>query len=240
MPYTDLVDIDAGNLVALCYSEEGVTEAGGLVSQWDNQAAANHFTQGTAANKPTYLDSGDLNGYPLLRFDGNDELRSSVIPATSNDPRTLLVVISQIYMPRGGVGDRSILHYGSALTDQAYGLNYRLSNVDAWGNHYWGSRWLTAMQSWDSFIRLIAMIAYDGSNDHLFFNGVETPVPYTIALNTGNAFGLVIGGRINGPTESYIGTMACIAAWSSYLSDANRLLVFKFLGHKYDIPVSRA
>lgn len=46
---------------------------GAAVSQWDDSSGANrHATQGTAGNQPTY-QTGEMNGRPVVRFDGTDD-----------------------------------------------------------------------------------------------------------------------------------------------------------------------
>lgn len=69
-------------------SDRGITLNGSTVSAWADQTAnAKHYTQGTAANQPTYNAAG-LNGRPTLTFDGtNDSLASTLnLPAPGTTP----------------------------------------------------------------------------------------------------------------------------------------------------------
>jgi len=70
-------------------SDLGVTLNGSTVSAWADQTAnGNNFSQGTAANQPTYA-ANSLNGFPIITFDGvNDTMVAPgpnlPAPATTN------------------------------------------------------------------------------------------------------------------------------------------------------------
>jgi hypothetical protein len=50
-----------------------VAADGSSVTTWDDSSSANHdFTQGTAGSRPTY-QTNELNGLPVVRFDGTDD-----------------------------------------------------------------------------------------------------------------------------------------------------------------------
>ncbi len=49
------------------------------VSTWTDMADSNSVTQGTAAAKPTYK-TGIINGRPIVRFDGTDDLMAKTTP----------------------------------------------------------------------------------------------------------------------------------------------------------------
>lgn len=74
---------DAGALVALD-SRYGFSLSGGSsVSSWlDRTNNANNADQATAANQPKY-ETNELNGQPVIRFDGtNDDLRTGILSSS--------------------------------------------------------------------------------------------------------------------------------------------------------------
>ena len=76
---------DLGSSLAAWYDaadEDTITEASGLVSQWDDKSGnARHMTQGTAANQPT-TGSRQLNGLNVLDCDGGDFMAHAGFPIT--------------------------------------------------------------------------------------------------------------------------------------------------------------
>ena len=56
---------------------------GDTVAQWTNQATAQNVVQGTEARKPT-LQTNELNGQPVVRFDGTNDILSDGIVADLN------------------------------------------------------------------------------------------------------------------------------------------------------------
>ncbi len=63
---------------------DDVTHSSNAVSSWNDKSGnGNHFTQGTAGNKPTYSASiASLNNQPGLTFDGSDDFLALTIAAT--------------------------------------------------------------------------------------------------------------------------------------------------------------
>jgi len=73
-------------------ADSGITKDGSnLVSQWDDISTnARNLTQGTAAAKPLWVDSV-INGNPVIRFDGTDDVMVNV-SATGIDNCTLFLL----------------------------------------------------------------------------------------------------------------------------------------------------
>lgn len=73
---------DISGLFAWYRSDLGVTESGGLVSQWNDQSG-NGRNLSEATNKPTYSSSGGPNSYPTIVFDGTNDMLSCTFTALS-------------------------------------------------------------------------------------------------------------------------------------------------------------
>lgn len=71
---------------------------GATVSQWnDISGSARHFSQGTAANQPTYVSSHTWNSQPAVSFDGTNDILTSGIALSNfitNSAFTLFLVFS--------------------------------------------------------------------------------------------------------------------------------------------------
>jgi hypothetical protein len=50
-----------------------ILDAGQIGTWYDSSGSANHAIQATSGNQPT-LQTDELNGYPIVRFDGNDDI----------------------------------------------------------------------------------------------------------------------------------------------------------------------
>ncbi len=74
-------------------STEGVTQSGGTVSQW-NDKSSNGRNVSESTNKPAYSASGGPNGYPVIQFDGSDEILASSTFSIAQ-PYHLFMVFSQ-------------------------------------------------------------------------------------------------------------------------------------------------
>ena len=63
-----------------------ITLNGSTVSQWNDKSGnARHFSQSTATSQPGY-STNQLNGYPILTFDGTDDFLDggNILPATNS------------------------------------------------------------------------------------------------------------------------------------------------------------
>lgn len=73
-PFVPVSPLDSANLKLWLKADAGITKDGAnKVATWaDQSGGGNNATQATAGNKPLWVDS-QINGYPVLRFDGTDD-----------------------------------------------------------------------------------------------------------------------------------------------------------------------
>lgn len=212
---------------------------GSAVSTWGKSSTAgSDATQASAAAQPTF-HLGVLNGNPVVRFDGADDVLNTtgVIPATGADPRTILAVVTNT-TDAPAINYRHVVHYGSGATDQAYGLASKTLPAQTgggtnWGNHYWANGFSSGLAA--STDPTLATIIYDGTTDSFFGNG-QALGSKTFALNTGSGDSLSIGSRrANG--EHFQGDIAEIIIFNEALGSDDRAAVEQYLGDKYGIAV---
>lgn len=77
-------------------ADQGITESGGLVSQWDDLSGnSRNLTEST--NKPTYSASGGPNSTPTLVFDGtNDQLTATGFTSFGSSQKHVYMIIKQV------------------------------------------------------------------------------------------------------------------------------------------------
>lgn len=92
-------DLPTTGLVHHWLPDTGVTESGGLVSQWADQVGSRDFAEAT--NKPTLVAS-QIDGYSSIRFDGtNDRLNDT--SGNFTQPLHVFIVMNQISFTSGDV-----------------------------------------------------------------------------------------------------------------------------------------
>ena len=96
------------------------TNGSGSITNWlDQSGNANHVAQSVAGNSPSLVPSA-MNGLPVARFDGDDQLVKALpsLPA-DNQPRTVLLVSRNATIS----GDLYPISYGSADLNQSFGID---------------------------------------------------------------------------------------------------------------------
>ena len=105
-------------------ANSGITEVGGIVSQWNDLSGnENHAIQNTSDYRPIFIEN-EINGLPVIRFDGsNDFMEFNEI----TDTRTAFFVVkhrtgSQAYAPI--LGHPTVYDWCAGDTpDKLFGLN---------------------------------------------------------------------------------------------------------------------
>jgi hypothetical protein len=168
------------NLIGWWKADTGVTESGGAVSQWDDQSGnANHLTQGTGANKPTYSATGFNTSYKGITFDGtNDYLSKTVFTGMSGD----VVSIFMAGQLTTGAGS-----YARAVSYSNTSVDYTGSNNGAWFSRDGTSDALSGYRNGAIGTKAVTLDApfrggsvFDGTNHTMYVNNSGgTPVAST-------------------------------------------------------------
>ena len=203
-------------------------DVGDAIATW-TALVGSDATQGTAGNRPAVVDwDGERKA---AQFASADHLRTTVVPATGADPRTLIAVVRNAGV--SGASYDHVVQYGTPDTQRAYGLTSVTALFQYWGNDRWnGFMRSTDLVDTDAHV---LVVAYDGTTDRLWRDGTLL-VSETIALDTGNAAGLVLGARVDAAEFAQI-EIAAVAAYSAYLDDTSREAAVSYLAERYGITL---
>lgn len=181
-------------------SDAGVTESGGLVSDWNDQSGnANHLIQATGANKPL-LTAGELNGFPAIVFDGVDDKMKTTFIKTQ--PVTVFIVYKKNDAVKGYVTDGGADLTANIIHDTAGEISLYAGT---------GSFPDTVVLPEDAYSLLIATFNDAGSKVQRH-NGTTT----TGTAGSSSPDGFTIGGKSTTATE-----FANISVMEIILSDSN-------------------
>lgn len=216
--------------VGLYQEPAGTTPAdtdGDPVGLWEDQAASgDDVSQATAASKPTWKDA-ILNGLPVLRFDGTDDLLRGAFTTggATNQPLTILIVAA---LDAASVddGNGKVLIDGDDSTNRA--SHYKsVASPDPW-TIYHGALIVGGAASSDWLIWTSRM---DGANSRVWHNGISA-----IAGNAGAAApdGLTIGSRQD-DVNPWDGDVAEIILYDADLSDADKNTVGQYLADRFGL-----
>lgn len=226
--------VEAGtNLVSWHRSDYGITSSGtpARISAWAPKSGSDTFAQATGANQP-YLVTHGPSDVALLGFRGVAEYMSAgPIPATGAGARTVVVVANKVQLPGTGTAYYHLLHYGTASSNQAYGITVR---NNCWANHYWSAVFQTTKQSGDYGVSIV-LTRYSGTVEEIVVNGVSAGTN-TVTLNTGSG-AMLLGSRINPYFEPNICDIAEVITWSRRLTDAELATLFTKLGSYYGLTL---
>ncbi len=217
-----------GGCVLWLRSDLGITKDGSdLVSAWaDQSGAGNDATQGTAANKPTWLAS-QVNGYPALQFNiaGETNYAMAFASAFLAAPCTMAAVVKGY---DAGVGDVKTL-----LTCGAPGyINYAVEGTatNNWG--FYRDGWINTSYSAGG-----ASYHFIGAQETTFNNikcTTDNNAAETITSGTGYYTGITQNWFGNDQwNEGMIGYITEVICYNTVLSDANFARVKNYINRRY-------
>ena len=184
---------------------------GQTVSSWPDTATADGQTQtATSVGNPTFAANATPSGEPAVRFDGNDQLRTSIAPGIAPTSGFVFFAVIKANSPpgNGGVGngsgpyiwDREISVTGNPLTSlKSDGGRYALQKRFDNGSGLGGPVSSSSISTTD--YQIVAMRRNTGSNQfELWVDGVRestdgdsgaalTPQPIVIGNHAGGSGG---------------------------------------------------
>jgi hypothetical protein len=206
------------------------------VSSWvDKSGNGNTVTQATGANQPTYR-TNVLNGKPVVRFDGVNDLMGKSSASSLGTTVTMFVVGTT----NGNASTRgTFFDYSTgAATNTGANIVQRDAGPDMTVGFFDGT--LDQFSSGAIALPYTAvMYCYNtGSDGFLFLNGTQAATGATGNISGApNAY--TIGSLFNGVASWFLnGDVAEVIFYNGNISTAQKLLVNRYLGNKWGIAVA--
>jgi len=216
------------------------TSVGGFVVQWnDLSPQANHATNVTPTSTPLLLQNA-LNGKPVIRFDGNDDvLRSMVGTQVGAGNRTLIMV----YLRRSDAVNSGIFSLRSATGQDWNSLDAMAVTYSSTGQNVQlnlANDLFLAANDGLAQNNLMTLEVQRQATATIRINGANVASGTTVAATTANTAGYLIGARTatNGPGVSQHGDVdiAEILLYDRLLNSTERLTAETYLASKYSLP----
>ncbi len=228
-------------LVVWLDGNNGVTTTGTAVTSWNDQSGySNHATQGTAANRPTRT-SNALNGFPIVQFDGVNDVLSIADQASIDLTRWSFLMVAKVTTHKNY---NAFFVKGNDATE-----NYEfLTNFPGTGNIHFPVYYTNGTRSSDAETAAgpsmsnttfgIFQYDYDNVNTRMFknmtqlFTRAETRIPQV------NANTLLIGNEGGTGGRNLSGDIAELIAYNTKLNLAQQIITNNYLSAKYGIALS--
>lgn len=196
---------------------------GDPISSWpDLTGAGRHATQGTAGRQPTYK-TGIINGLPVARFDGGDDLNIANMDAGSN------LTWGFVFKPNG------VAPFG--LFDSAPNLRNVLRNYPAGVAEWWNNNPNLSFSLPNNVDPVYILLIYELTPTRritCYRNGALVATA-TSGSTTGAAWGNPWRlGSING-TPLYNGDLAESFLYNRVLTDSELTRIYKYVNSVYGL-----
>ena len=210
----------------------GLADSNSIQAWMDMSGQGNDVSQTTGADQPTY-QTNELNGLPVVRFDGiNDTLTRATISTSGNTTIFLVLVTATL-------GSDSRLIFSSLSSSNVQGefaFHTRVDNTVFWSRRETASsavRDVTSQVLSDTTAYLFSTVFNSGAY-FLSVNGTENTTDTPNNFGTGDATAWKVG---SGDGTFWNGDMAEIIVYDSALSTGNRQSVESYLATKYNITL---
>ena len=216
----------SSNLIWLDANQLGLTNNDPVSSWTDFSGNTNHATQGLGADQPTFL-TGQINGMPVVDFDGSSEHLDFGTHITSD----AITILSVFQRDNTNVGGLVTLQKHAVLEKST--ITYAISDSPG-ATH-------TIAKSTGSY-SIFSMRTASGTGVNLNMTNGSTDVDRTrnALLNRGSS---AVGARITdgGSTGLFFdGQIAELIIYNSRLSVAERDIIIASLAAKYDLTATNS
>ena len=214
------------------FTDTGCTTAASAsdaVACWgDRTGGSNDLTQGTAAARPTY-QTGQLNGNPILRFDGTDDSLERILATAYNGNSTTFLV----FQPNNiNQADFSSV-FSTGTTGGASGTwQFHLNGSSAF--EFFSSNRFNAGTALAEFY--LFAIRINGTSLDVFRGGSDVVTGGTLAADEAKNYTHYHVGRNRNGNNRMNADVAEVITYRNVLNTAERQLVENYLSAKYALP----
>lgn len=215
------------------------TTDGANITQWDDQSGNSiHVTQGTAANQPTFENdvSNAINGFPVIRFAGTDELQFSNSSLNiANGFTVFLVKNDNTTQPGLNSGYLSII--GTDLGFRVYRGDGTKDKFIAKASGAWTSDYISTTGVTDN-VPYIGEYKRSGTTMYLSRFGAAyiTDAGTAGPLSFGTSPVVSVGSQAS--AEYLNGNIAETIVFSRAVNTAEKIIIENYLAAKYDVTLS--
>jgi len=211
---------DLPNLKLWLKADDVVKDGSNYVSQWnDNSGNGFHPIQATGTYQPLWVDN-ELNGHPVIRFDGADDFLDVSFGQTFEQPNAIFIVwkanneTSTAFSTDATNYVNGSFYTTSNQISLDFGTRIRTSNTNVFGNN------------------VLNTLIGNGINSHIRENAVSLTNG-----NTGNnPINIFSVGKLSGYSGWWLsGNVAEIIYCNSLLTETQRQFVEEYLMNKYNL-----
>lgn len=217
-----------GGISPINWYEADCGISGSPISQWNDRTGRDHLIQATESRQPTLVDD-ELNGHPVVRFDGTDDcLYKAPIASNLEQPVTFFVVMKDREV--GEAADSAYYFGGSSaydVTNRFHFLNNYSASPDTirmWAGSFFYS--FDRDSDWHVFT-----LVFNTATSSIFRDGVD----YGSTGDIGSKYStsLVIGALTHTGTSPAMLDVAALLVYPGAVSEADRIQIEGYLGAKY-------
>jgi hypothetical protein len=220
---------------------------GNAVIQWNDASGnSNHAAQGTVGSRPTYR-TNVVNGKPVVRFDGGDELaitNADAAALTNNQDGLTIFTVASLSAADGAVRDLIFFSTNTAAGTTRLKMGQRSGPVWAVSGRRLDADTLqhvTGSTATTGFQQLTAAVNWSSSDATLYHNGVSVGSSTSFQTDglsqAANSLGVAVG-NASTLSEYWQGDIAEILVYDSVLSTSDRQSVEAYLNAKYGLGAS--
>lgn len=200
-----------------------IIQTSGVVSSWqDISGNANHATQSTAANQPTFTNTTDG-----VYFDGDDALIGTNLGYGADETITVFILAE----PDAGAAKGSVIAKGQWTSGNDYRIELGENGYDICVQN--GRRWNSSSNNWHINHKNLIHTYYDTSQYvGFYYNGARDQLPIKDTTYTYNNNPFSIGARFN-LSNFFKGKVYEVLVFQEKLSRCQITQIEGYLFHKW-------